>query len=162
MFYKKSNAVPGPGSGFTGFVLTEQVREGYFWFIPYIHFADFNSNGQFVALFLVPPDFYNLCTLPSILVNGFPQPIPNQEILLVPNSGQSPTGIGGSFAATRGYAVCPFLTNYIIVPSLYGLLLSEQNNFAPGSPMEIRFLYRQIRNECMPQLFEAEREGYNP
>jgi hypothetical protein len=150
-FWDGVNAVPGPGFGNTGYVLTEQVRAGYFWFIPYIHLADFNNNGQFVALFLVDPAFYGSIASGKF-PNGFPEPAPPGVVCVSPTTGQNAFGIGGSFAAKVGNPICPFLYNYILVPSGWALLLLEQNNFAPGSPMEMRFLYRVIRNECMPMV----------
>jgi hypothetical protein len=92
----------------------------------------------------------------SIVGAAFPLPAPTGSILIAPTAPQT-SGFTGNWQSQAGAPVTPFWkSSGLIVPSRFSLLSVEISSTISGSSartMGIRFLYRQIPNNCMPLMF---------
>jgi hypothetical protein len=149
-FYDKVSSIL---ANVRGNVQTEQVRDGYFWFIPFLHLTDSDTTNQLLALFLVNADSFALA--PQSITNATPVPAPVGSILLAPTCPQT-GGFAGNWQSQQNSPATPFWkSSGIVVPSRFSLMSVEYNS-SPSTAnrtMGIRFLYRQIPNDCMPLMF---------
>jgi hypothetical protein len=167
--YWESSVVPNFFS-VRGFIMTPQVRQGYFWFICNLSVHDTDGNAQGISIALVSPDQFG--ALRTTLQNSVLQMSPSPGmILLAPMTGcqsglvgwintgaifSSTTNGGGPSNFLGSGAVPIWHDSSFIIPSGWGLCAFENNNIVSGisHTIAMRLLYREIRNECLPLLWD--------
>lgn len=135
-----------------GVIQTNQPREGYFWFIPFLHVNDTDTSNGILSLYLCNPE--NFALAPASVANPSPTPAPPGCILLAPCTPLT-GNFTGAFQSQQGVPCTPFWRgSTIIVPSKFSLILLEQSTLSVNPRnLSISFVYKQLPNSCMPLLF---------
>jgi hypothetical protein len=138
-------------AGIRAFVFTNQVFEGKYWWIPYLHGQDSDATAQGLELFLVDSSVYP----PSAAPGGGTVATPQGFLKLAPLTGNAGNSDMTVFQSQASRATLPFFYNGIIVPSGFALVLWESNTAISGAArtLTLRFVYIELENGCSPPIF---------
>lgn len=130
-----------------GGVLTERVRNGFYWWIPLLSAITSDATAQVFDLYLVEPAFY-----PIAIPLGTTAATPAGCYKILPANGQSGSGDTAFFSNAGRAAAMLNQMPVIIVPSGWALLLAEANAGIPAGARDLtlRFLKAEVKNGCPP------------
>ncbi len=139
--------------GTKGGVLTEQVRNGFYWWVPLLSAISGDGNVQALDVFLVEPRVYPIPTpVPFVFLEG-PQTTPDGCYKIVPATGNQNSADVTFQSHFKRAAGSLNQLPAIFVPGGWALLLTESNNVGPSGvnhDLTILFLKAEIQDGCPP------------
>jgi hypothetical protein len=135
-----------------GVIQSNQPRDGYFWFIPYLQINNTDTAVGVMSLYLCNAENFALAA--GQVANPSPTPAPPGCILLAPTTPLT-GNFTGAFQSQQGVPCTPFWrSSSIIVPSRFSLLALEQSTLSTNPRViSMAFVYKQLPNSCMPLIF---------